>query len=1069
MIRAIRITFILSIIFNSQVVRAQLIIPKAKFQGIEYSVYPARVKPWFTSGIETMNFNYTTGLKFQFEHNLFYNPFIMPDGDYIIYYQKARKTGAKERIKQKDTTHIAAIVSFRDNLKNGSAKWYDQDGKLIQSGQYDRDRKTGDWKIFHDKYVLSYHYDSDTVNGSMTLTYKQHILYSCDVSDGFINGRLVKYDEKGRILKESFYDTATVTSRNGKTEFVQLSMKEISYFKNGKIKTIHTPQLKDTTFIRFNKKGVMIALDCADSNRYEYFWHNDGSLKQYRMNGGNNCLYSQIFASNASINSSWSDNLVMARYHKNGRLEFKYDFRTSDTLNPIHFYRKNGSIYQTIQFSSAGSDIDKHLFTMNSTEFRKTFMGKKEIQKTKVYLYRNLLFSSESGEYASELSYWDLKYPDSIGIVQLNSPNSTDRKYNRSNHLLSHRKVFNYVLHSGLGFYDNFYNGINCRDFNYRRSDSLTSNLEVTINDWDQNHELCIRYSYLIKTQPGKIYPNRYDHVLHHARILYQPADTLNYEIWLKGKPFSGIINLSTVESSEAEMTYTMVLTNPSTLELNVKICKNHAFFYPVNYRLFVKNGLVESVFFTDKEKYYVHYSNQKRNGTTNLFTFSCAYVNGQKHGTFRDLYSLNTYTRNQLDGEWIKFSNNGQIDYKTNYHKDTVDGWLKWYGTPYQERGSVFINKGIPQGRYWYCNRLDDTMVSARIENGFLTDTVRYFYSTGVLKAEVVYSIADSAFYAGHSIFINGFCDDYDSRFNFENSDLIYLEEEFIETHKNPEKFPIVLKQDLRELIFINSLNEEYGLLQFDDTQNGKYVLYYKNGIKASEGTISNGYKKGTWKHWDINGGPLKEIDYSTGIYFNPVNGDSIKYYGKITAWHPNGNMSLKGLVLSAFQQYQCNLDLDVSFENIFYLNMWDATGKELITNNSGKVYEYYDNGNRRLEGTILNGKKNGIWFYYDAQGRLTETGEYHNDHKIGIWYQGNLEAISAIKNSCAPDGMTHLETPDIYKTGYLQQKIHISEINYNSDEVIWRNSIDLFPLFGSYYFNYGKGTGWEYYDSNR
>jgi antitoxin component YwqK of YwqJK toxin-antitoxin module len=49
----------------------------------------------------------------------------------------------------------------------------------------------------------------------------------------------------------------------------------------------------------------------------------------------------------------------------------------------------------------------------------------------------------------------------------------------------------------------------------------------------------------------------------------------------------------------------------------------------------------------------------------------------------------------------------------------------------------------------------------------------------------------------------------------------------------------------------------------------------------------------------------------------------------------------------------------------------------------------EYYENGNKKSEGTYKNGKKVGKWKYWNAVG--SEEGMYENDIKIGEWLESS------------------------------------------------------------------------------
>lgn len=45
------------------------------------------------------------------------------------------------------------------------------------------------------------------------------------------------------------------------------------------------------------------------------------------------------------------------------------------------------------------------------------------------------------------------------------------------------------------------------------------------------------------------------------------------------------------------------------------------------------------------------------------------------------------------------------------------------------------------------------------------------------------------------------------------------------------------------------------------------------------------------------------------------------------------------------------------------------------------------WDSGNKKLEGTFKNGKKNGIFIEYNEDGAKLEEGKYADDCKEGVW----------------------------------------------------------------------------------
>ena len=62
-----------------------------------------------------------------------------------------------------------------------------------------------------------------------------------------------------------------------------------------------------------------------------------------------------------------------------------------------------------------------------------------------------------------------------------------------------------------------------------------------------------------------------------------------------------------------------------------------------------------------------------------------------------------------------------------------------------------------------------------------------------------------------------------------------------------------------------------------------------------------------------------------------------------------------------------------------------------------------YYKNGNKNLEGSYLNNKKNGLFSMYYENGAKSFRGEYSNDSGIGTWIYYDKESNVVKKIDCS------------------------------------------------------------------
>lgn len=64
-------------------------------------------------------------------------------------------------------------------------------------------------------------------------------------------------------------------------------------------------------------------------------------------------------------------------------------------------------------------------------------------------------------------------------------------------------------------------------------------------------------------------------------------------------------------------------------------------------------------------------------------------------------------------------------------------------------------------------------------------------------------------------------------------------------------------------------------------------------------------------------------------------------------------------------------------------------------------KATYYYDNGQIQQQGHFKDGKLEGSWVAYDAQGNKKSIGEYANGEKTGKWFFWNDKSLSEVDYS--------------------------------------------------------------------
>ncbi|MBI1306886.1 MAG: hypothetical protein GC181_09785 [Bacteroidetes bacterium] len=1059
-------------------------VTQVYFHGEKVNVYPARLPRFNWNGkqyIKDYKYNYPGSSRYATmidqELKLSFNPFSVPDGKYVIYYQKFREyigyhIGSKSEYLY-DTLTVAILFSLKDNQRNGEVIWYNDRGGIIQTGHFDNDKKTGEWNIINNQFHLIYHYHNDLLHG-MWFNYFEDILFEYGTyTNGIKTGDGYQFDDQKRMMALVVYDGSCIDCPAKSTFFI-----------NGNKSSVRYPPTKDTVDILFSNTGKICYLSYFNPShtiRYEEIISND-TLQYYSARTSNepstdfkDTLKQQFhrwFTKQISKNSTFLKEIN----YKNGRITSEYDF-TTDTL-PVKIIFSLPPYDEPAKFELIHFNKKDDIYIFKLSAF-KVYSPAKSNQKIK-YLSKEQVFL-ESGYPILTVNYdslgrsdtilsptfLNLTYPDHYGFKEL--------KRNKKRRVLS-REL--YLLHTDFVARELFYLDkkgavLPLTTFTID-SISGSNKIYITQREYSDDQKFCLIHQFSIQANPEKMFVTSPETLK--GRSLNTIPLRPDFRFEYNGKPLNGTIDYSSAtKRSKSNKIKLMKVTETGTFVSYVVGVNNLVNLNLVAGREYeLTDQLITSHFTIDNGylkfmssnlfKGEIGYDNSALNGTfigNPPNAIKAYYDHGVKQGTCKSSGELMEYDSGKLNGLYIKYDLHSevkspqgrrsfavlhdQIEVKTYYTRDTLNGWFYKYHTPGKLKEKVYIDMGLPHGYYWYGGVVNDTSVWAKLNHGYLVDTALYFYSEGIVKCKVLYCQKDSVFFAGKNAFLRGF-----------------------QSYKSTAKTGVLEPVYYRHLVGdLKSFDGNYQYLNkpfisFDPNNSGEYFYYYKNGVLASHGNVTNGFKTGTWEHFDLNGGRLKTITYDTGIYVNPNTGDTIDYYGKIEMWYPNGKPLLKGLITSQFEQFRCEREMNISLENLFYLSLFDENGKETFHNNNGWVYEFHNNGNRRLEGEIKDGKRDGLWKFYDPDGRLEEVGNYINGIKTGTWLAGDLEAVPHYYDRCMKGEISPPYFPDAESTGYITQPIHIVQYIYVNGNIINQQSFRLLPLYGDYY--YIESNGYRY-----
>jgi len=258
-------------------------------------------------------------------------------------------------------------------------------------------------------------------------------------------------------------------------------------------------------------------------------------------------------------------------------------------------------------------------------------------------------------------------------------------------------------------------------------------------------------------------------------------------------------------------------------------------------------------------------------------------------------------------------------------------------------------------------------------------------------------------------------------------------------------------------------TLSEKYSFT--NDSLSGPYKAFYKNGVTKAEGNHNEGNQVGTWNYYFANEklkatGNYNNMGERTGVWhyysFNGVLETIEDSYndgqlnGTRTEYFPNGKKK-------EIYTYKDNV---LKSETVFDL-AGNVIMKDDSTSESFVDKDYFANGVLQLEGGIKNGKRNGVWRFYNPNGILTGENTYVDDDQSGpqktyysngkintVYYcdsnktnglykeyykDGQLKSQSWFINNLQQGRYyNYYKNGKIHSTGYLDASKNVGTINY-------------------------------------
>lgn len=1045
-----------------------------EFEGKKYNLFPIRHnarKPWYSRRV-----NYEV-------QDIPITPFKLPDGEYLIYYKKIpyRYTRKKNipQFKHKDTVKVYATFHLKNNKREGSATWYTyKKQKVEQRGQYVNDLNEGEWVKYNGKRKTISPYVGGYIHGAVKGFHKGELSFTTNYKNGIQNGMYVDY-YKGKISEEGVYDNGSLKWRKtyfkkgqlqGEYSYFPDSSKKLNtfsrYYKNGQIKysfkykrtnndsikpDIYTSIISDLIYVVSSKKKYY--------GKVNYF-HKNGTIKLAM-----------------DFDNGFTKPIIM--YNDKGEeiQRVEKDLQINDSQFLVRFVRDvkvrkryKDYAYDPVLVSNKGNlkkvEIKKYhfeyvYFRSRSLDHYRGYIPIKTPFKGRYKQSSKLLLTAILNDKGDTL-LWDAKsefinycYPNELGFKLAYRNTLAKSKFRKDRYFLLKSP---YVAYKHI----NIKKKLVIQDFNYsiefKDGDTLLNFNETYLCE---DPHLNVKFKSTISYFPEHFTKNTYFPIFKHPAVqsyLHEMPETYKGELSFMGRPFDDKLKLKLRRYGRIKNHFYKLKLRKKKIGKRYRhvggpkydttyILKqynhNNGYGSPYsnsNFNLTWENGHLTSLsyYWSNKSAYY--YSS-KMSGTQKFgYNSRIYYSKGKAHGVSKGNNEFKEYFNGVLNGEHIKFDRNNQIMTRTYYVNDTLHGKFERFYQPYVYKEKYSLNMGLPHGEYISFKGVmqhHNPKIKAKFFNGFLVDTALiYFDREDLLKATVVFDLKDSVPYQKLDFIPNtynrrsyrlppwGYYKRNSYRYfqynrygryngSSSNSDYIVADEKY-----HIARFDFNINGEMGSH---NAMQRRF-LFDFDPQLTGNYTYYNKNGLVARQGRVEDGKRVGKWQVWDPNGTLIKEIQYDTGSYIHPKTKERIKYYAKLKSWYPNGNRLLEGLVTSFDRYYRCDQEMNVKLENLYYNKYYDSTGALVLTEGTGPVKEFHMNGEKRLEGKLENGKKIGLWRYFDENGNLNKVGTYVNDLEDGRWLSGDLAGIHFVDNMCYSD-------VTVFQAWLEEQKVTITE----------------------------------------
>ena len=288
-----------------------------------------------------------------------------------------------------------------------------------------------------------------------------------------------------------------------------------------------------------------------------------------------------------------------------------------------------------------------------------------------------------------------------------------------------------------------------------------------------------------------------------------------------------------------------------------------------------------------------------------------------------KEEFTVRDTLSNVLEGPFVAYFSNGQVDKQGYYKNNLQSGHWKFY----YENGNLLMEGDYENGQVvgkwkYYYEKKGTLSAEGVLFNNLRQETWVEYYESGQRKSEGKYL-------DGRKVGV----------WNFFYEDGTLKAQAYYERGRG-----------IYEEYFASGKAKARGL-NVNGRSDSTWQFYYESGALRSQGDYDNGIRQGPWSFFHENGKVMAEGNYRDG-----------QPDGKWNYYYSDGTLNSEGALQMGKRE---------GFWKI-YDRQGVYKGEGVFEQGEGQYREYYESGKLRAVGTIKDDQNEGQWYYYYEDGQL-------------------------------------------------------------------------------------------------